>query len=46
MHGCKGFLPEQPYGYITIHHDTDIHDTTRICGQIQPQVKSTPWLHL
>ena len=33
MHGGKIFLPKQPYGWSIIYHDTDVHDTTRICGK-------------
>ena len=46
MHGYKIFLHEQPDGKIIIHHDADIHDHTRICGQIQPQGKIAQWIHL
>ena len=46
VHGRKIFLTEQSDGYSRIYHNTDIHDTTRICGKIQSQVKSAKWVHL
>ena len=36
VHGRKRFLPEQPYGWSRIYHDTDIHDPTIIFRLIQP----------
>ena len=46
MHGHKIFLPEQPDGWSRMHHDIDIHDTTRIFGKIQPQGKSEKWINI
>ena len=40
------FLPEQHDGWGRIYHDTDINDTTGMCGQMQPQVKSTLWIYI
>ena len=39
------FLPEQPYGWSRIYNDTYIHQTTIVCGKIQPQVKILQWAH-
>ena len=46
MHGHEIFSPEQYDGWSIIYHDTDIHDTTGICGQIQSQVKSAKRIHI
>ena len=46
MNGCETYLPQQHVGYCRIYHDTDIHDTTGIFGQIEYQGKSTQWIHL
>ena len=35
MHGRQIFLPEQLYGQVRIHTDSDFNGTTRICGQIE-----------
>ena len=46
MHGRERFLTEQHDGWSIIYHDTDIHDTTGISGQIKSQVKSAQWIHI
>ena len=46
MQGSEIFIPEQPDGQRRKYNDTDIHDSTIICGQIKYEWKSAQLVHL